>query len=71
MAGITLAQAEAQLAVWLAANTAVAAKQSYTIEGRTLSYADAAMISAEVTKWDKLAKRLKRGGARVTQAAHR
>ena len=37
MAGITLAQAEAKLAEWLAADTAVAAGQSYTIGGRSLT----------------------------------
>ena len=41
MAGITLAQAEAQLAAWLAASTAVASNQSYTIAGRTYTRADA------------------------------
>ena len=36
MAGITLAQAEAKLALYLAAEAAVVAKQSYSIAGRSL-----------------------------------
>jgi hypothetical protein len=40
MAGITLAQAEAQLALYLAAEEAVLANQSYEIAGRKLTRAD-------------------------------
>ncbi len=65
MAGITLAQAETQLALWLAADTAVASGQSYTIAGRSLTRADAALISGNIDKWDQRVKRLSRGGIRV------
>ena len=41
MAGITLAQAEAQLALWLTASEKVAKGQSYTIGDRSLTRADA------------------------------
>jgi hypothetical protein len=53
MAGITLADAEAQLAAWLAASTAVANGQSYTIEGRSLTRADAAEIRRSLDYWDQ------------------
>lgn len=52
MAGITLEQAEAQLAVWLDASTAVAANQSYTINGRSLTRADAEQIRKQIDFWD-------------------
>ena len=66
MVGITLTQAEAQLALWLAADQAVAAGQSYTISGRTLTRADAREIRGNIVFWDKQVKRLSRGGIRVT-----
>ena len=58
MAGITLADAEAQLALWLAASTAVAAKQSYAIGGRQLTHADAGEIRNMIDFWDKKAAAL-------------
>jgi hypothetical protein len=62
MAGITLADAEAQLAAWLTASAAVAQNQSYTIESggsrRTLTRADASEIRAQIDFWDKKAKEL-------------
>jgi len=45
MAGITLEQAEAQLALWIEADMRVSKKQEYTIAGRTWRAADAAEIS--------------------------
>lgn len=51
MAGITLAQAEAQLAAWLAASSAVAAGQSYSIKDRSLSRVDAAEIRQQIDYW--------------------
>jgi hypothetical protein len=51
MAGITLVQAEAQLALWLAADAAVATSQSYSIAGRSLSRADAAEITNKINYW--------------------
>lgn len=70
MAGITLAQAEAQLAVWLAASTAVAGSQSYTIGTRQLTRADAAEIGRQLQFWDGKVKELSRGtsGMRVRGA---
>lgn len=52
MAGITLAQAETQLAAWIAASTAVAGGQSYSIAGRSLSRVDAGEIRDQITFWD-------------------
>lgn len=53
MSGITLAQAQAQLATWLEADTMVASGQSYEIAGRKLTRADAATITEKIEYWDK------------------
>jgi hypothetical protein len=58
MAGITLSQAEAQLTVWIAASTAVASGQSYSIGNRSLSRADSADIREQIKFWDSLVKQL-------------
>lgn len=58
MAGITLEQAEAQLASWLAASTAVAAGQSYEIAGRKLTRADAEQVKEMISYWDGKVKQL-------------
>jgi len=65
MAGITLAQAEAKLAEWLAADTAVAAGQSYTIGGRSLSRANAREIRENITYWNDMVQSLDRGGIAI------
>jgi hypothetical protein len=52
MAGITLAQAEAQLAAYLAAETAALSGQSYRIGERMLTRADLAEIRAGVEAWN-------------------
>lgn len=68
MAGITLAQAEAQLASWLAADTAVSQGQAYTIGTRALTRANAAEIRENIQFWDSKTKELARssgGGIRV------
>ena len=51
MAGITLAQAESQLALWLAASEAVATSQSYSVSGRSLTRADAKEIRENIDYW--------------------
>ena len=61
MAGITLTQAEEQLALWIAANTAVASGQEYTIGSRSLSRVDAAEIREQLQFWDAKVKELTRG----------
>lgn len=58
MAGITLAQAEAQLETWLDASTKVAAGQAVAINGRSLTRADARAIQQQVEFWDRKCKEL-------------
>ena len=65
MAGITLAQAQTQLALWLEADAAVATGQAYTIGGRSLTRANAREIRENLTYWDNKVQRLTRGGLRV------
>lgn len=68
MAGITLAQAEAQLTLWIAASSAVAGGQEYEIDTgtgrRKLKRADAAEIRNQVEFWDSWVKRLTSTGFR-------
>lgn len=52
MAGITLAQAQAQLDAWLAASLATATGQAYEIAGRRLTRANAAEITANINTWN-------------------
>lgn len=52
MAGITPALAEARLAVYLAAEEAVLANQSYEIAGRRLTRADLSDIQAGIALWN-------------------
>ena len=66
MAGITLEEAEEQLAAWLNASKEIAANQSVTIGDKTLTKASAAWIEKQVIFWDRQVKRLTRGGIRVT-----
>jgi hypothetical protein len=61
MAGITLAQAEAKLTLWMAANDAVASGQQYTIGSRSLSRVDAGEIREQIQFWDAKVKELTRG----------
>lgn len=65
MAGITPAQAQAQLTLWIAADAAVATGQSYSIGGRSLSRADAAEIRKNITYWQNLVQSLEKGGMTV------
>lgn len=74
MAGITLADAQAQLAIWLAASAAVASSQMYEIETgngrRKLQRADAAEIRQQIEFWDARVKALtpaSAGGRRRTR----
>lgn len=68
MAGITLSQAESQLATWLAADIAVASGQSYAIAGRSLNRANAREIRENIEYWDRQCKRLSRGGLNMRGA---
>jgi len=58
MAGITLTQAEAQLAVWLDASTKIASGQEYEIDGRKMKRADLANVNQQIRYWDSQVKRL-------------
>lgn len=58
MAGITLQQAETQLAAYLAAETAVLSGQAYTIGGRSLTRANLVDIRAGIDAWDSRVKQL-------------
>lgn len=64
MAGITLAQAETQLATYLAAETAILAGQAYSIAGRSLTRADLAAVQQGIELWNRRVQRLSRGGIR-------
>jgi len=72
MNGITLEQAEAQLTAWLNASAAVAQGQSYSIStesgSRSLTRANANEIMQQIEFWDRMVKRLSRGGIRVRNA---
>jgi len=65
MAGITLAQAETQLAAWLDADTKVASGQAYSIGGRSLTRANAKEIRDNITYWNGMVQSLTRGGIKV------
>jgi hypothetical protein len=71
MSGITLAMAESQLALWLAADQAVAAGQSYSIKDRSLSRADAGEITNKIDYWNNWVQHLSRraSGASRTRYA--
>lgn len=70
MAGITLAQAQAHLDAWLAADLAVAKNQSYSIGGRSLTRANAKEIGANIDRWQRMVNQLTAGqrGIRVRYA---
>lgn len=67
MSGITLAQAEAQLTLWLAASTAIASGQEYSIGNRQLKRADLAEVNESIKMWQGYVNRLSSGrsGMRV------
>jgi hypothetical protein len=71
MAGITLAQAQAKLDAWMAADDAVASGQSYSVGGRSLTRANAAEIRNNIEFWERKVQRLAsgRGGVRVRYGA--
>lgn len=68
MAGITLAQAEARLTEYLAAESKVLAGQSYSIEGRQLTRANLREIRDGITYWNDLVISLGGGGITITGA---
>jgi hypothetical protein len=71
MAAFTLAQAQAQLAVWVAAETALASgAQSYSIAGRALVKANLREIGERITFYTEMVDRLSRcpAGIRIRRA---
>lgn len=71
MAGVTLAQAQAHLDAWLAADLALTTSQSYTIHNRTLTRADAREVRENIAYWEQRVNKLTRGstGPRVRYGA--
>lgn len=72
--GLTLAQAQAKLEEYLAAETAVLASQRYVINGRELWRADLKEIQTGIKTWDARCKELGmrqsgRGRMRVVRPA--
>lgn len=67
MPGITLANAEAQLQLWLTASEKVSTGQEYTIKDRSLTRADLADINTSITYWNRMVNKLSGGrtGMRV------
>ena len=65
MAGITLAQAQAQLASWIAASTAVASGQSFSLGDKVLTLANAAEIRKSIEFWDAKVQEKSRGGRAI------
>jgi hypothetical protein len=69
MGAITLVQAQAQLAAWLAASSAVASGQEYDIDTggggrRHLVRADAAEIRQQINYWKAQVEAMTPGGRR-------
>jgi hypothetical protein len=64
VAAITLAQAEAKLALWMEAEEKVASGQSYQIGARALRRADLNMIAERITYWESKVEQLTASGGR-------
>ena len=58
MAGITLTQANTQLAAYIDAETKILAGQSATINGRTLTRANLKEVQDGIRIWDRRARKL-------------
>lgn len=69
MAGITLAQAQAQLEKYLAAEEAVLSGQEYRIGTRMLKRADLEFIQAGIDSWNKRVEDLSAKSAGYSRVA--
>ena len=72
MAGITLAQAETQLAAYLAAETKILAGQKVEIDGQALTRAHLEFVQAGIATWNNRVRDLSersRGRGRSRNAA--
>lgn len=58
MAGIDLTTAESMLDTWIQASVSIAAGQSVTLDGRTLTRANLRDVQAQIDFWDSRVKRL-------------
>lgn len=61
MSGITLTEAEAKLAVWMAAETKIANGQEARQGDRVLKYADLKEVRESITYWETKCKELDSG----------
>lgn len=66
---LTLAQAQTQLDLWIAADTAVSKGQSYNIGNRSLSRVDAEEITNKITWWQNQIRRLTNGSSMTSKRA--
>ena len=57
---ITLAEAQAQVAAWREASLALAKGASYTLDGRSLTRANAAEVKQMLDYWTRLETQLRR-----------
>jgi len=71
MAGITLAQAEAKLAEYLAAETAVLKGQEFWIDGEKITRADLAAVQKGIEIWNARATSLGRTGLKIREVIPR
>lgn len=68
MSTITLSEARENLTAWTDASKAVAKNQGYSINGRSLTRANAAEVRSMIDYWSRIVSSLERqakGGARV------
>jgi hypothetical protein len=63
MAGITIAQAQAQLDLWLDADARVSKGQSVSMSDRTVTQADAAEITKKIEYWSGKVAQLTRASS--------
>ena len=71
MAGITKAQAQAQLDLWLAADAAASRGQEYSIDGKVVKRADAKTIRENITYWTNQVKVATSGGVKFVGGSYR
>lgn len=69
MSGITQDQAQTALDAWIAADLAVSRGQSYTIGGRSLTRADANVITDKIKFYSGLVAEIGRGGSGTVRRA--
>lgn len=63
----TLATAQSQLALWVAAEAAIATNQAYSVGGRALTRANLREVGERIAFYQRLVAQLERGGVRIRQ----